>query len=308
MNLELFHAHESVRGIDCLDADSRMSARPGDCSLSCARAAVVCGVPFDLVQYAVRRDELLQHVVEVLAADHRFAAAWMIGSFGRGEQDSISDLDFVVVLTPTGSDLLQDVSLRSGTSETRRHLFEQFGTPLIIHETPDNAPAGGSFSVVIYQDAPVVDWTLIPRVESHRPHDSLLLFDHVDIPVDLSSQHPDASTLADRLAERWAFFWMMTLVCAKYWVRQDGVLVVVMLDQLYRIAADLERLLSGHPRRYRAASLLDLPCSPQEQADAIRRICDAVEVFSPAINDRTHAEQVSGRAAVDLFLQLESAR
>ena len=45
------------------------------------------------------RDELIQHIVEVLQADGRVCAAWLSGSLGRGAGDQYSDVDMVVVVT-----------------------------------------------------------------------------------------------------------------------------------------------------------------------------------------------------------------
>ena len=52
--------------------------------------------------HAALRDDLLRQTVAALAEDGRFVAAWLAGSFGRGEADAYSDLDLVaVVAAPT---------------------------------------------------------------------------------------------------------------------------------------------------------------------------------------------------------------
>ena len=42
--------------------------------------------------YKAAREELLTQLVTTLQADERFVAAWLAGSFGRGEQSWHSDL------------------------------------------------------------------------------------------------------------------------------------------------------------------------------------------------------------------------
>lgn len=42
-------------------------------------------------QYTAARDELLAKIIAFLKDDPRFLAAWLAGSFGRGEQTWLSD-------------------------------------------------------------------------------------------------------------------------------------------------------------------------------------------------------------------------
>ena len=44
-------------------------------------------------QYAHNRDRLFQRILTYLQTDERFVAAWLTGSFGRGEEDNLSDFD-----------------------------------------------------------------------------------------------------------------------------------------------------------------------------------------------------------------------
>lgn len=71
-------------------------------------------------------------------------AARLIGSFGLGEQDAVSDLDPNLLKADAGGALLADLAVRGGTTAARRALFEQFADPLVIHENPLNAPGGSS--------------------------------------------------------------------------------------------------------------------------------------------------------------------
>ena len=255
--------------------------------------------------YAAGRDNLLRRIVTGLSTDERFAAVWLTGSFGPGEQDTVSDLDLSVLTTPTGCELLDDTALRGGTSEVRKLLLEQFGAPVIIHENPYNAPPGSSFSVVVYRDGRyTVDWTLFPPTQGHRPFDSLLLFDHAGVAVLPAVAPTDGPALSARLKERWAFFWMMALVTAKYWLRRDEVLVVVMLDQLERIAEDIQRLVSHEPPRYRAASRLALPRSLQDQSASLQRVCAGVDGLQSRVEAVTTSRVRNGQSAVEALMRL----
>ncbi len=255
--------------------------------------------------YAADRDNLLRRIVAGLSTDERFGAAWLTGSFGRREQDAVSDLDLSVLTTPADRELLDDTALRGGTSGMRKRLFEQFGVPVIIHENPYNAPPGSSFSVVVYRDGPyTVDWMLLPTGQVQRPFDSFLLFDHLGVAVLPAVAATDGPALPARLEERWAFFWMMALVTAKDWLRRDEVLVVVMLDQLERIAEEIQCLISHEGPQYRSASRLALPRSLQDQAASLQRVCAYVDRLLPQVEAVTTSPVQSGQSAVETLMRL----
>src|SRR5690348_4196799 len=54
------------------------------------------------------RDALLKRLTEGLQADPRVEAAWLTGSFGKGESDEWSDLDLNVVVTDESFNLLAE--------------------------------------------------------------------------------------------------------------------------------------------------------------------------------------------------------
>ena len=56
--------------------------------------------------HAAARDALLERIVAALRADERFVAAWLRGSFGRGDDDELSDLDLDVVLRDADAPVL----------------------------------------------------------------------------------------------------------------------------------------------------------------------------------------------------------
>src|SRR5437660_583467 len=56
--------------------------------------------------YAQAREALLAHITDTLKRDQRFVAAWLAGSYGRGEQQWSSDLDLHVVVANDYSERL----------------------------------------------------------------------------------------------------------------------------------------------------------------------------------------------------------
>src|SRR5690349_1264163 len=63
-----------------------VAAKRGTCGMEPAAART-------LGDLAAMRDAILARIVEKAATDERVVAAWLTGSFGRGEDDAWSDLD-----------------------------------------------------------------------------------------------------------------------------------------------------------------------------------------------------------------------
>ena len=139
-----------------------------------------------LSAYRQNREALLTKIVAALSNDERFVAAWLTGSYGREDADEVSDLDLRLVVAEPYSEPLcrrqEQVSHR--TTPERFVLFSRFGTPALIHENNHNAPEGGTFTFVLYEEsAAMVDWILIPLSKAKRIHPSRLLFEKVSIPT-----------------------------------------------------------------------------------------------------------------------------
>ena len=52
------------------------------------------------------RETLLESIVAALAADERFVAAWLTGSYARGDADAVSDIDLTVVVADEHAEIL----------------------------------------------------------------------------------------------------------------------------------------------------------------------------------------------------------
>jgi hypothetical protein len=225
-----------------------------------------------MLRYAQQREDLLLRIHRQLEADPRFVAAWLGGSYGRGEQDAVSDLDlFVVVQDGVAFPLCRrQAASASGATPERLALFQQFGAIANIHENHKNAPLNGSFSAVLYRDPPViVDWVLVPQTGALRPPATRLLFDRAGLPVSA----PNETTDADRLAEGMAFFWMMAAVTAKYIVRGKAERIQELLEFVESIVGEIQALV-GRPARKANVTL-----SPDRQSQAahLLHLCDEVE-------------------------------
>jgi hypothetical protein len=239
-----------------------------------------------LRDYVARRDTLLASIVETLSADERFVAGWLAGSFGRGEQDALSDLDLtLVVAEPYSSALCNRLWQVAGeTTAERLALFSRFGKPAVIHENNHNAPEGGTFTFVMYEPSAVmIDWILRPEGTAQRPADSRLLWDRVGIPL---TQPPTPAAVEQRAreaSEMVAFFWMMAAVTAKYIGRDDGLFVNTWLEELSRLGDEVERRVNGDSWQYRRGSAGTLQPTHEAQLAALRVQCERILSLMPSV-------------------------
>jgi hypothetical protein len=227
----------------------------------------------DFTAYAQARAALVAQLREKLAADERFAAAWLYGSLGRGDGDQLSDIDLALVVVDrfAGELCQRPWEIGAGAPPARLDLFRRFGEPILIHENHVNAKPGGSFSYVRYREnGLMIDWSLRPLAGAARPADTLLLFDKAGIPLLL----PPAQSAPDgvdevRLAERSAFFWMMAGVTAKYLSRGDASFGLAWVGRLLEIVEEVETLrgLDSEPGD------LPLPGPAVHLGDTLRLLC-----------------------------------
>ena len=257
--------------------------------------------------HSAQRDALLDHIVALLRADERFVAAWLTGSFGRGEEDAYSDLDFnAVVAAPHDQVLCTRPWQNAGrTTPERLALLRRFGTPVVVHEAHRNAPEGGTHTNVLYESGLELDLNLIPLDRAQRPALSRLLFDQASVPME---PHPPIETLEERrerIGQQIAIFWIMASVTAKYRLRGWDVSVHSMLDALHGQVATVRRLIDGTPPRFRRyAPDIPLATTSGTQAAAIRAVCAQMESLAPGVarlgvivpdNPRTLVEQWLGK-------------
>jgi len=260
-----------------------------------------------LETYRKKRDDLLTRIVQALSKDERFVAAWLGGSFGRHEEDAISDLDLSVVVAASYCETLcsHPEQFSAKTTKERLDLFSQFGQPLVIHENNHNAPEGGTFTFILYNpSALMVDWILIPLAIARRPDQSLLLFDKGNIPVNPTAEPEQIEQRITKVEERIAFFWMMAAVTAKYIVRNDAVFVTCWLEELHKIINEVKRLITGEAWQYQRGSLSVQETSREDQISALYRLCEQMSGLMPKVIKSGGHVQESPMPAIETLLSL----
>jgi hypothetical protein len=228
---------------------------------------------------------MLASAIEMLSTDQRFVAAWLSGSFGRGEVDNLSDVDITVVVADGFAERLccRPYQVSAETTPERLEILQSIGEPAIVLENHYNAPAGGAFTACVYASGVTVDWTFVPALNAVRSADTRLLFDTAGIPA---APPPAAITDAERtqrLSEQAAFFWMMIVPMSKARLRGDFVAFQQMLEMLYGVIADVERLLAREPWRYTRHSRAPFAATAAGQQEAVRAICERMNALGPLI-------------------------
>ena len=257
--------------------------------------------------YRDQRDKLLSDLATSLSKEEGFIAAWLTGSFGRNDPDSVSDIDLSLVVSNEYSQKLcqrlEQVSAQ--TSPERFALFSQFGKPALIHENNTNAPEGGTFTFVLYtESALMVDWVLIPGSNAVRPYQSRLLFDKVGIPVSAPPAPEEVEQSRKSVAEMYAFFWMMTAITIKYLVRKDAVFVTQWIENLYGINHEIERRMKREPWVYIRGSFSKLQTTREKQIESLKKLSGRMQDLQPAVAEFTGTEPLVPVAEIEILLSL----
>ena len=246
-----------------------------------------------LEQIGHKRDELLERLVLALQNDQRVKAAWLTGSFGRGEADDWSDLDIQVVV---GDEHFEQIVAQPS------QLFELAGEPLLVFgiSGPSDSLPGGRFWLVMYAGAIEIDWNIGPSSKAERAEAAVVLFDRIGVPV---APFPSPISLEERrtLAERTLlFFWAMAPIAIKYAgrghtrlaVKQANLLrdayvslwrVVHRPDLLQNQGYDQNRLIEDelNAQMPRFAATIDPPAA----LGNIRAFCTQVEQLHSALRE-----------------------
>jgi hypothetical protein len=236
--------------------------------------------------YTQQRDTFLQSLVERLSVDDRFVAAWLTGSFAKGQQDALSDIDLTLVVADKHCQALceRPWMVSAQTTQERLALFSLFGQPSFLHENNHNAPQGGTFTFVAYAESAIlVDWVLRPQKDALRPESSRLLFDKAGLPIQPPTQPETYEQRAEKASEIVAFFWMMAAVTVKYIRRGDMVFVTTWLEELTKLVYEVERRINGQGWEYKRGSSSELKVTPQEQLEAIQQLCTRMEKLMPEV-------------------------
>ncbi len=117
------------------------------------------------------RDSLLEEIVSTLKADDSIVAAWLFGSWGRGTEDALSDLDLFVIVKDSQ---IGDYILN------RREKVKRVREPLFVVEASQNRPPEGAYLMAIYsgETGPhIVDWYWQRESQACIPSQTRLLFE-----------------------------------------------------------------------------------------------------------------------------------
>jgi len=236
------------------------------------------------------RARLLGRLQEALEGDARVVAAWLYGSYGRGEEDAWSDLDVWIVVR----DEAYDPSLR-------HELPERLGEALFFQEAPQNGPPGGSYLMTAY-DAPtgphLVDWYIQPLAFAVPSDSRVVLVDRAVWPSErkVASAPPELAWSSEEdAANRAALFWAMAMIQAKYIARKpveagmgfEGFLLSLLRGVAEWRGIDLDE--TETPDLEHAA----------EKLDRLRRLGDRMREVAP--------EFAGPKEAVDRFLATVAA-
>lgn len=242
-----------------------------------------------LARYGALRDEHLARIVRELQQDERVAAAWLAGSFGRGEADEWSDLDLHVAVA--------DADYAAFLNE-RADLYRRVGDPLLVQaEMASNSVNGGRFQLVLYAGCINVDWNIGPLSLATRPAAARVLFEHRIVP--LATPAPITALERGEKAAHWlVFFWAMAPIAIKYVGRTETrpaagqiglcTTALIALTRLVRDASGPDpwqpttnRLLE--PEIDALLPRLGPRIDPLSCLEVIHQLCDAVEQLHPGL-------------------------
>jgi hypothetical protein len=243
-------------------------------------------MPEKRATFVQAREHLLAAIAEYLLNDERFGAAWLAGSFGRGEQTWSSDLDLHVVVADAYSESLCATPWQSGarTTPERLTLFSLFGTPTIIYDSHRNNLVGGTFTYVAYQESGLnVDWMLIPQAKAYQERPCYLLFDRIGLSGPPTPEPESLDTCIQRASQQVGFFWMIAASNVHNLLKHYLVQYHMLLTWLEKSIREVEAALKGEQAQFTKASRIQLYTTQEEQVAALRSLCDEMEALMPEV-------------------------
>jgi len=225
------------------------------------------------------RDALLLSLTSSLKADPRVRAAWLWGSFGRGEADDLSDLDPWLIVSDA------DVAK---TGPSLRLYVEQSGSFIAGGESPQNAPTGGGYFSSLHEGRHGLlhlDCYWQPQSAVYQVPSEGLLFDRLGEPMAPLMQEPSPAErplvntpLDGRVEDGLGFAWLMFSISAKHLARDPLSDMSLMLYP--RQAFEEAALLLGQA----AAADWTVPEAPLEKVERLRHLVGQAERLRLAAN------------------------
>lgn len=263
----------------------------------------------NLEAYRQSREVLLTSIITELSVDERCIAAWLTGSYGRGDADEVSDLDLTIAIAEPYSEILcaRREQISHKTTPERLALFSKFGNPALIHENNNNAPEGGTFTFVMYAESEImVDWVLVPLPKARRLYSSRLLFEKANVVVSPPPELEELEQSRKYVAEQWAFFWMMTAITIKYIIRRDLVFVQNWLEQLHALIREIERRIEGvsWEDAYTRGSISQFQPTREKQIESLRQLIYRMQDLKPKITEFIESETDTPLVEVETLFAL----
>lgn len=237
--------------------------------------------------YARGRDALLARITAELDADPRVVAAWLSGSFGRGEDDAWSDFDLHLAV--------DDAAFRTFLQE-RDAFYRRIGSPVLVQpDMPSDTQPGSRYQLVVYPGPIEVDWIVGPASQAVRPRETRLLLARGDVSIVIPTSLPAEERRA-KADDTLIFFWAMAPIAVKYAGRGQSRRASYQIDLLSGAFILLWRLVelpdgpdpsaSAQNRGIEAAldarlPRLDWDIDPRLALDVIRQLCAEVERLHP---------------------------
>lgn len=258
--------------------------------------------------YIQARTELLERITRGLREDERIVAAWLSGSFGRGEETWLSDLDLHVVVADAFSASLCAApwNVAAKTTAERLALFSQFGTPGIVFERSQHANQdGGILTNVVYQEsAQSVDWLLIPQAIAHRESPSLVLFDKIGLPEPPAPEPESIEQRMERASRQVGFFWIIACGGARALAGGKFALFASYLIDLEQALQGVKAALRGERAPFVKSTGRQIAVTQEAGAAILREMCDELEELMPQVVQLGGYVPASPRAIVEMRLAL----
>ena len=254
-----------------------------------------------LLEHRADREMLLNSLKNALLADMRVRAAWLWGSFGRGDADDLSDLDpWIIVADDSVSEM--GASLRQYALQT--------GTFITGGEKPRNAPPGGGFFSSLHEGRHGLlhqDCYWQPQSAGFEVPKRAVLFNRLQKPVTFTQKQPASSEISvaltdeeDRIEGGISFTWLMLSIAAKTLARHptsDMALMTYPRSGLEEASALLG--LGGHL----TPSDWLVPESPLAKVELLRHLVGKAAHLTDVAN--THGLAISPSNAICLFRYLD---
>ncbi len=230
--------------------------------------------------HAAERTRLLDHLSTLFREDQRVRAAWLWGSFSRGEQDDLSDLDPWL--------LVSDEHV-GGMGKSLVAMCEAAGSVVSYGENPNNGPKGGGYLGVLLAGSHGLHHVDLywQSVSSGEVPGWAVLFDRSSDSAPSLEPAGTSTEVAETPLEenrgRIAFIWLMLSVVAKYLARDP----------------DSDMALLSYPRNAFEETVEQLglqgeigdvgwsvPLGPLAKVDTLRRIAEKTALLEEACRMR----------------------